>query len=396
MTYPVPDNEKARLDVLDEYDVVGTPPELNFDEIAEMAGQICNCPVAVVNIVADRWEWYKGKCGIPENIDKEPRGGLCSTMICLSDMLVVADLSMDKRFAQQAMVTGEPYFRFYAGMPLINPEGYALGSLCVLDYKPREIDSRQAEALRCLTRQAVAQLELRRKVAALEETRRALAEEKRKSDELLLNILPADIAAELKDHGKVRPRFYDSVTTLFSDFKGFTGLTERSEPRAVVDALNQYFSAFDDIVARRGLEKLKTIGDAYMCAGGVPDRNHSHAVDCCLAALDMQAYMAAANEQREKMGLPRWDLRIGIHTGPVMAGVVGKRKFTYDIWGDGVNVASLMETLSEPGRITISESTRQRVEDHVETEYRGEIETAKKGVLRTYFLHGQKPPGPDK
>jgi hypothetical protein len=272
MRYPVPDNEPERLEVLAAYDVVGTPPELDFDEIAKIAGQLCDCPVAVINLVAEKWEWYKGKYGIPEDINREPRGGICSTTICVSDALIVPDLTKDERFADQAMVCGDPHFRFYAGLPLINPEGYALGSLCVLDYRPREIEFEQMESLRCLTRQAVAQLELRRKVADLDEFRRALAVEKKKSDELLLNILPANIANELKIRGKVEPKYHESVTILFADFKRFTRLTERVEPRALIEELHRYFSVFDDISERHGLEKLKTIGDAYMCAGGLPEK----------------------------------------------------------------------------------------------------------------------------
>lgn len=169
MSFPVPDNERDRLTALDAYDVVGTPPEMDFDEIAEMAANICGCPAAVVNLIADKWEWYKGKCGIPEDFNREPRGGICSTTICSNDLLIVPDLTKDERFADQDMVKGEPHLRFYAGAPLINPDGYALGSLCVLGYEPRDIDAQQLEALSFLTHQAVAQLELRRKVVELGE-----------------------------------------------------------------------------------------------------------------------------------------------------------------------------------------------------------------------------------
>lgn len=390
MSYPVPENERDRLTALDAYNVVGTPPEMDFDEIAEMAGHICGCPVAVVNLVADKWEWYKGKCGIPEDINCEPRGGICSTAICSNDLLVVSDLAEDERFAEQDMVKGAPHFRFYAGAPMINPEGYALGSLCVLDFKPREIDAQQLAALRCLTSQAVAQLELRRKVAELDEIGRRLAEEKDKAEHLLRNILPASIAEELKTQGRVQPRYHDSVTILFTDFKGFTGLTERLEPRALIEELNEHFSAFDDIVARHGLEKLKTIGDAYMAVAGLPARSQRHADEACAAALGIRDYMARANSTRDKVGLPRWDIRIGLHTGGVIAGIVGKKKFTYDIWGDAVNVAALMEAHAEPGRILISDSTYGRVCHRFEAAARDDIATAKKGRIRCHVLDGPK------
>ena len=178
---------------------------------------------------------------------------------------------------------------------------------------------------------------------------------------LLLNILPEMIADELKATEHVEPRFYSSASIMFGDFSGFTKLSENMEPKSLIDFLDQYFSAFDGIVAQHNVEKIKTIGDAYMCASGLPAENRGHAIEICLAGLEIHRYLTRANTQREKLRMPRWDLRLGIHTGPVMAGVVGKYKFTYDIWGDSVNVAALMEQASEPGQINISETTYQKV-----------------------------------
>ena len=203
MEGPVPENERDRLTALDAYGVVGTPPEVDFDDIAEMAGEICSCPVSVINLIAEKWEWFKGKYGLPEEINCEPRGSICSTTICRNDLLIVPDLAKDERFAHREMVAGEPHFRFYAGAPLINPEGYALGTLCVLDYQPREIGARQLKALSCLANQAVAQLELRRKVAELKEIHRTLSAEKLQAETLLHNILPQSIAEELRTCGRV-------------------------------------------------------------------------------------------------------------------------------------------------------------------------------------------------
>ncbi len=391
MYQPVPENDRERLAALDAYDVVDTPPEMDFDEIAEVAAEICGCPVAVVNIVAENWEWYKGKCGIPDHVNSEPRGGICSSTICSNDLLIVPNLAEDERFADQDIVKGPPHFRFYAGAPLINPDGYALGTLCVLDHKPRELESRQIEALRALAHQAVAQLELRRKVAELEHTRRTLAEEKQKSDDLLRNILPDRIAEELKSSGHVQPKYHEAVTILFTDFKNFTQLTGGIEPRELIDDLNAYFSAFDDIIARHGLEKLKTIGDAYMCAAGLLARTQTPADDACAAALDIRDHMARVNAGREKMGQLPWEIRIGLHTGGVIAGVIGKEKFTYDIWGDAVNVAALMEANAAPGQILISDSTYHFVADRFDTEFHDEIDTIKKkGRIRCHVLKGPK------
>jgi adenylate cyclase len=388
MTYPIPDNEVERIAAVQTYHVTDTSPEVAYDDIAELAAEICHCPVGMINIIADKQEWLKAKYGLPPNLTYLPRGTACSTAICQSDLLKVSDLAIDERFADHAAVKGEPHFRFYCGMPLINPEGYALGTVCVFDFEPRDLTFEQSESLRRLSRQTMAQLELRRKLIELNNARQALEVEKTRSDALLLNILPAKIADELKTRSEVEPRHYDLVTILFTDFKGFTRLAEASEPRTLVNDLNQYFSAFDEIMARNNLEKLKTIGDAYMCAGGLPEENRTHPVDACRAALEIQEFMARSNRQREKMRMLPWELRIGLHTGPVMAGVVGRKKFTYDIWGDAVNVAARMESSGEAGRIAISESTYHRVKDQFECEHRGQIEAKNKGLLNAYFLNG--------
>lgn len=390
MTYPKPANEAERVAAVETYEITNTPSEVSYDDIAELAAQICRCPVGLINIIADTREWLKAKYGLPPNLSYVPRGSVCSTSICQNDLLMVPDLAKDERFASFETVAGEPHFRFYSGMPLINPEGYALGTLCVLDFEPRELAFEQSESLRRLARQAVGQLELRRKLIELSGAQQALESEKQKADELLLNILPAKIAEILKRGEDIEPRHYDSVTIMFADFAGFTRLAEASEPRTLVNDLNQYFSAFDEIIETHNLEKLKTIGDAYMCAGGLPEENRSHPVDACRAALDIQAFMARVNAQREKMRLAPWGLRIGIHTGPVMAGVVGKKKFTYDIWGDAVNIAARMESSGEAGRIALSESTYHRVKDQFACSHRGPVEAKNKGVLETYFLDGAK------
>lgn len=406
MKVSFPDNDAERVAALRTYGILDTPPEQAFDDITELAAQICECPVASINMIDELRLWRKSTFCHPAEGREAPREStICATTICRTDLLVVPDLAADERFSDSPNVTGEPHFRFYCGMPLINRQGYALGALCVLDYEPRELTFEQTEAMRRLSSQVVAQLELHRNLIELDEARdaleaektrlheaqQALAAEKSRSDDLLLNILPAQIADELKHRNQVEPRYYKSVTIMFTDFKGFTRFAETTEPRVLVNNLNQYFSAFDDIVSQHNLEKLKTIGDAYMCAGGVPEENRTHPVDTCLAALEIQEFMARTNRQRERTRLPAWELRIGIHTGPVMAGVVGKNKFTYDIWGNAVNVAALMESNGEAGRITLSESTYHRVKDLFATEPRSSIETKNKGRLDTYFLKRIKP-----
>ena len=252
--------------------------------------------------------------------------------------------------------------------------------------------------MRRLSHQVVTQLELRRTVVEMDNAIKSrdkmhqeLVAEKSRSDELLLNILPKKIASELRDTEKVDPRFYNSASVMFGDFAGFTKLAEQIQPKALIDLLHQYFSVFDNIVAKHNVEKLKTIGDAYMCVAGAPGESRGHAISACLAAIEIQHHMERTNKQREKMRMPRWDMRVGVHSGPIIAGVVGEKKFTYDVWGDAVNIAALMEKEGQTGRVNISQTTFQQVDEAFETEARGQVDTGKKGLLAMYFVNRLKP-----
>lgn len=210
--------------------------------------------------------------------------------------------------------------------------------------------------------------------------------EKKKSDELLLNILPEEVAEELKSAGVAKPKHYDQVTVLFTDFKGFTRVAETISPQELVEMLNDCFLHFDSIIERHNLEKIKTIGDAYMCTGGVPVENDTNPIDAVNAACEMVEWVNDWNAKRGSQGLPTLEIRIGIHTGELVAGVIGSKKFAYDVWGDAVNVASRMESSGEPGKVNISSTTYELVKDYFQTEYRGEIEIKNRGVVGMYFV----------
>ncbi|MCB9756253.1 MAG: FIST C-terminal domain-containing protein [Myxococcales bacterium] len=228
--------------------------------------------------------------------------------------------------------------------------------------------------------------------AELRQLNDALAREKQRSEELLLNILPREVAQELKRTGHVQPVYYESVTVLFTDFKGFTRISSQLSPRALIDELDYFFSAFDELVARRGLEKLKTIGDAYMAAGGIPIANESHALDAVQTAWDIQAFMAEEARRRARSGRPRWELRVGINTGPLMAGVIGHRKFAYDIWGDTVNIAARLESAGEAGRINLSRATYERVAGSFRCTSRGLLPVKNADPVDMYFVDGPRAP----
>lgn len=214
--------------------------------------------------------------------------------------------------------------------------------------------------------------------------------EKGKCDQLLLNVLPLDIADELKRNGKVKPVYYDSASVIFTDFKNFTKIAECLPPQELVDELDYCFSYFDQVVEAHNLEKLKTIGDSYMCVAGVPNSNGTHALDAVLAALQIQAFMRWRQLEKTQNNQPYWEIRIGIHSGPLLAGVIGQKKFSYDVWGDTVNTASRMESSGVSGQINISKVTYESIKYFFECEYRGKISTKNKGEIDMYLVSGLK------
>lgn len=214
--------------------------------------------------------------------------------------------------------------------------------------------------------------------------------ERRKSDKLLLNIMPEQIADELKDTGKVKPVDYESTSVLFADFEGFTKFAEQMTPQALVDELDYCFSYFDLVSEVYNLEKLKTIGDSYMCVGGIPIPTRTHAIDAVLAALQMQAFIGWRKVEKAQKDQPYWDIRIGIHSGPLLAGVIGRKKFTYDVWGDTVNTASRMESSGVPGALNISQATYELIKDFFDCQYRGKIAAKNKGYIDMYLVQRLK------
>jgi len=215
--------------------------------------------------------------------------------------------------------------------------------------------------------------------------------EKEKTENLLANVLPKNTASEIMEKGKATKIKYNFVTVLFSDIQGFTKIAEEMNPEVLIDELDKFFFYFDSVVENLGIEKIKTIGDAYMCAGGIPEKNRTNPVEVILAALEMQVYMKELKEASQVQGMKYWDIRIGIHTGTVIAGVVGHKKLSYDIWGDTVNTASRMESSGEAGKINISGTTYEFVKEFFICEHRGKMPVKYKGELDMYFVNGIVP-----
>jgi adenylate cyclase len=220
-------------------------------------------------------------------------------------------------------------------------------------------------------------------------TKKIIEDEKDRSEKLLLNILPEETARELKEKGTATPKHYDMVSVLFTDFKGFTNIAEKLTPQDLIEELNYCFFEFDKIIDKNNLEKIKTIGDAYMCAGGIPVANKDNPVSIVKAGLEIKAFMERLKIERERQGKDCWELRIGIHTGQVVAGVVGKNKFAYDIWGDAVNTASRMESSGILGQVNISGTTYEFIKDQFNCTHRGKVQAKNKGEIDMYIVENE-------
>ena len=221
----------------------------------------------------------------------------------------------------------------------------------------------------------------------VEERTIELQNEKKKSDDLLLNILPEDIANELKQTGHTKPRSYEVATVMFTDFENFTSKSEQLSPEELVTIVDTCFKKFDEIISRHNIEKIKTIGDAYLCVSGLPDTKAHNAVNVVDAAVEIIEAVKALRQNAN--GNSYFDIRIGIHTGPLVAGVVGDKKFAFDIWGDTVNTASRMEQNSEPNKINISQSTYELVKEKYNCSFRGKRAAKNKGMIEMYFVESE-------
>lgn len=256
----------------------------------------------------------------------------------------------------------------------------------------------QEEGLRILEESATLLSEVNKSLEAqVQERTRELSEKNQllqgeieRSEHLLLNILPYQTAQELKQSGKAEARFFEEVTVMFTDFRGFTKIAEQLTPAELVEEIDICFKQFDQIIGKYGIEKIKTIGDSYMAAAGLPSPNPTHAKEMVLAAMEISKYMQQHKAERLAKGRPVFEVRIGIHTGPVVAGIVGSKKFAYDIWGDAVNLASRMENACETGCINISGSTYNLIKHEFNCSFRGEIEAKNKGLVPMYYVENKE------
>jgi histidine kinase len=312
------------------------------------------------------------------------------------ESLISPDISSDIRFSQDPVIIKNKT-KSVLCFPIIH-----LGSFIGVIYLENNLvkgafTSDRIEVLKLLSGQIAVSIQnsliydtleekVKERTAVIAHQKDEIDKERQKSEDLLLDILPAKTAEELKLKGFSQPRRYEEVTVMFADFVEFSKITETISPETLVKEIDFYYRNFDRIIAKHNIEKIKTIGDCYMCAGGLPEENNTHAYDMILAALEIHAFIEEEKQKRIINIQPYFENRIGIHTGPVVAGIVGLKKFAYDIWGDTVNVTARLEQNSHKGKINISTSTYELVKDKFTFNYRGKIQVKNKGEIDMYFL----------
>jgi len=222
--------------------------------------------------------------------------------------------------------------------------------------------------------------------AVLQTKNELIEAERERSEELLLNILPSLVANELKTSGNAKARSYKNASVMFTDFVKFGSIAQTLKPEELVGVLDFYFTSFDEIISKYKVEKIKTIGDSYMLASGLPQEDPNNPFEIVKAAIDIQNFVSKSKAERKKKNLPFFDARVGVHTGPLVAGVVGHKKFAYDIWGDTVNVASRLETNCEPGRVNISASTHEYIKNKYKCKFRGMIPVKNRDDVGMYYI----------
>ena len=369
---PTPPDEEKRLKELERLGILDKDFESDrrFNNITQIARYLTDCPFSVVNILGKDSQYCKLSSGIPiANLllqQEIPRDvSICQYVLAApEEQLIIENIDEDERTRNFKNMPGSSGIKFYAGSPLVSSQGYALGTLCVAALEPTTLNHSQKEALRLLSDQVTTLLEQDSRITDYD------LEEK------------VDV---LEPTEGWKGEYYSSATILFSDFVGFTRLVEEIQPGELLETLNRFFTGFDQIIAKHGLKKVKTIGDAYMCVGGVPEGRNSHPQDTCSAGIDLVRFVEGTNMQHRALGKSDWPIRVGIHTGPVIAGYSGG---SFDVWGDTVNIAARMESSGEAGKVHISEMTRAFVEHSEKIVDRGMTDLKNKGPIHTYFIDG--------
>jgi len=361
----IPANEEERLQDLKRLKLIekNIQKDKRFSSFPKLAATLTGCTQSAIHILDNDTQHCKVSYGkdLPTEVTTKeaPRQlAICSHVLNNnSKPLVINDVSIDER-TKHAYALAPNFPRFYAGSPIISNKGFTLGTFCVFDDNPKELEHTKIDGLRMLADQFINIYES--------------------------TVDPTYIQSEApEDVEKIEGEYFSSATVLFSDFVGFTKKTEELDPGQLIEILDSFFSGFDRIMKRFSIKKIKTIGDAYMAVGGIPDLNSDHADRTVLAAIEMINYVRGINFQQQALGNDPWKIRIGVHTGPIIA---GKTSSEFDIWGDSVNIAARLENSGEQMRVNCSEETKSFLKNSYDYELKKDVTLKGKGKAQIFVI----------
>ena len=369
---PVEDipNEKCRLDEVERLGVLGKDfsADSDYNTLTQLSTITTGTQIGMINILGSNIQRCKMDFGfsadqsaIAQELPREI--SVCQySLLNPKEPLVIEDMFLDERTKNFQKLEAYSELRFYAGSPLVTSRGYSIGTLCVLSMEPKKITHDQIEGLRILADLIVSSIE----------------------NDLLKKQDEGNKEVSSNNQNQSMVKYFSTSSILFADFVGFTKLVEKLEAGDLIETLTVFFKGFDRLAQKHNVTKVKTIGDCYMCVSGIPKQEKEHALKMCAFALDMLKFVEGINIQHEVLEKPIWKLRIGIHSGPLIANF---QTGVFDVWGDSVNIAARMESSGQAGKVHISEKTADHLGSEFSLSSRGEVELKNKGYFQTFFIN---------
>ena len=363
-------NEKCRLDEVERLGVLGKDfsVDSDYNALTQLSTITTGTQIGMINILGSNIQRCKMDFGfsadqsaIAQELPREI--SVCQySLLNPKEPLIIEDMFLDERTKNFQKLEAYSELRFYAGSPLVTSRGYSIGTLCVLGTEPKKITHDQIEGLRILADLIVSSIE----------------------NDLLKKQDEGNKEVSSNNQNQSMVKYFSTSSILFADFVGFTKLVEKLEAGDLIETLTVFFKGFDRLALKHNVTKVKTIGDCYMCVSGIPKQEKEHALKMCAFALDMLKFVEGINIQHEVLEKPIWKLRIGIHSGPLIANF---QAGAFDVWGDSVNIAARMESSGQAGKVHISEKTADHVGSEFSLSARGEVELKNKGYFQTFFIN---------
>ena len=363
-------NEKCRLDEVERLGVLAKDFSAvsDYNALTQLSTITTGTQIGMINILGSNIQRCKMDFGfsadqsaIAQELPREI--SVCQySLLNPKEPLVIEDMFLDERTKNFQKLEAYSELRFYAGSPLVTSRGYSIGTLCVLGMEPKKITHDQIEGLRILADLIVSSIE----------------------NDLLKKQDEGNKEVSSNNQNQSMVKYFSTSSILFADFVGFTKLVEKLEAGDLIETLTVFFKGFDRLALKHSVTKVKTIGDCYMCVSGIPKQEKEHALKMCAFALDMLKFVEGINIQHEVLEKPIWKLRIGIHSGPLIANF---QAGAFDVWGDSVNIAARMECSGQAGKVHISEKTADHLGSEFSLSARGEVELKNKGYFQTFFIN---------